>query len=405
MKGIVLFSSTKAREVTIQDTATAAIVANIKVPINIQGIVAHCLVTYDKTDRIVTSLLSYEENSKKNDQTPGLKRLIHSNIYGNSTSASAKEGDIVYQRPNTGFLYLLRGLLATIGASTKSQLLFNGFSNSVKLIFEKLHITNGDTIDVSISSDTNSLPTVNAKIGNLYLSSNSTNMITMSLGPEIFSLKISKKGMSVVLFGKEILNKSIANDETVINVASKIRSQLVNVAIDIKDNASITVGKDFDVASQTMSFSADKLLSLSAQSLALFGNVMLRLDGQNVKINATGNQGVGGDVSIMAGKLAGVWLHGMDGSLRVKGTRVELLGQDEGVANGKQTKASLDALKNTVDLMIKVISAASKNPYCAALAPIDSASIPLAGYDLPANNVENKFVKIPLLVPNGTLTP
>jgi len=403
MIGIVLYSEVKSRMVTIVDTSSGTQVANLTVPINVQGVTKDCVVAYDPKDRIVTAVIAYERNCLGEDFVPGAKASVAPVVYDNRQSAAVREGDELFQRPGTGFMYLLRGFKSIIGASLFSRILFDGTADAVTLFARKMRILDGDSIDVSVLSDRNTTPVVKMKIGKLEFSSDTNSMLKIALDSEMISLTVTKSGIVASMFGHEVFNHSIADDSIAVNLAKSLRSQLVKAVIDIKEGLTVMVGGEAALSGQSIIMSAMKVFSLTGQTMSLMGTVLLRLDGQNIAINAKGNNGSGGDINMKAGMLSGMSFKGMDGSVKVKGMSMELLGKGEHVANGDATQKSLDSLYKTVDAMLTAISAASKNPLCAPLSALDPLKTLLINYNANAPFVVNSYIELPSFVPNGSL--
>ena len=289
-----------------------------------------------------------------------------------------------------------------VGASKISHIAFNGVAGVMSLIASKFNITDNDKINISLSGDANSTPDLSIRIGQLVVRSNSESLLKVSLGGDMFAFEISPNGATIDLFGNEIFKRDTATNNLTVTLAEELRANLVLLAIDVEQNATVNVGGNITVGSQKMIVSVMKTLALTGQTVAQLGTSLLRLDGQDITVNATGNMGSGGDINMRAGMMGGMSMKGLDGAITVKGMSLELLGTGENLANANATKDAIDGLYGTIEQMLTMISAASKAPPCAPLAALDIINPTfLVQTKIPIARIPNLYIDVPDLFPNG----
>ena len=405
MLGLIVEYDSMARIATIVSTDSGNRIEEVIVPLNIQGLTRQCLVLFDLKEKFVTALISYDmmlpDEQDQIERSPGEEPLTY---YNNVQSKGMMPGDIIHQRPYTGFLYLLRGLVSVIGGSGLSKIIMDGNADKILMFAKKFAFSDGKNASLTFESDHSATPNIEINIGKLTVSTNTDTRLKIELGDDgsVFSVVAEDKIIEITIFGKKVMSYDMSSNSVLFETVFDLRYQLINVFLSIKKSLKITVANNVNMDAQAVALNAADMLALTAKTFSgSFTN--MNSSAQNIRLTANGNEGKsGGSIQLRGGMFTGLLLNGDSKQVVAKGMKMELLGTGEKLANGDATTEAIEKLFDLVDSLAKTMVKAAATPYTGALAEAAAVSVkaPVAK-QLAKQTISNRFIEVPKSTPNG----
>ena len=354
------------------------ITENIRIPMHLSFLNESCEVTYDSTDKVITSVISFPDDI---NQSPFNSPNTENSGISPFNAGSYIPGDYMLNVPEAGFIGLLRGFVSVIGSSPLAQIFTFGTKKMIKFVGENLQWEGGKFFNIKVKSVNGSTPEVNIKLGYItiitdtqsYIEFEFFNVVKVSLDNEYSKIYLydasNKKYNTIYDFGYNPNEKEYQNQ---FSLTHKAMMTLKDVGIDM-------VNLTLKTSELTMN-SSKKTDSCTGEVAEHYGKAERKVDGTynikagNLKIQ-TGAP-MGGLMEILNGTMTGIRLSqvGMMDLKAVLG--VNILGTDDLMVSGRTLLIVMGQIVAALNLLA---TAAPMGPYGAgqaAAAGAIAAAIP-----------------------------